>query len=164
MGYYDHYWTGQDYGLDHHPLTVHMTAVEPMPGQSGEPGEVAIEWDEPLRFAYERGSLDGLWQDGLGYEDDPLEDGTLTPEAVSAAEQVLTGWVPEGWRVYAGIGDEDEASLAITVCRDIEHELTEQDAADLVWPVVAMLANVTDPGTWNSPYLWSEVQGKVVAA
>ena len=82
-------------------------------------------------------------------------DGWLTEEALTKIKAVITKHVKDSksLSVVHGSGDEPnfEASYSIG-----KHE-TEESAWDAAHDFYAVLANITDPGTYGWDYLFSEI-------
>lgn len=109
---------------------------------------------EYLHFANERGDLEGLTDD----------EGWLTPEGARKATEVLRTLLKKAGVPGADTldstdqtgGDDPHIDFSITI--PTVGDATVGAVVDqVVHPFCAVIQNVTDPGTFGSPYLWSEV-------
>lgn len=119
---------------------------------------VRVEIDEKF------GHVDLIWVESLAFhlETRPEEmarltnaDGFLTHDGVQILLATLRALLPRA-EIFHEPGEEgDEPSLGITVRIPTPkgESTTINELNDLVWPFYATLHNITDPGTFNSPYL-----------
>lgn len=134
---------------------------ETLPGVCGDvdcDGTMKLSWTDSLQFHSEY--MSDRWAEMVD------EDGYLTDEVAEAAVQSiedalqskhieLTHDPAEEW--------DDEPSIGITVYVDLPAGLdtTLEVAYDMAWEVIATLANMTDPGTFGSPYMYTEALRKL---
>lgn len=115
-----------------------------------EERKAVITWVENLQFHAECIGPDhpGWWYDGW-----------LTPAAEDALAKRLAELIAQQGKVstpvfsvhYCG----EEPNVAFEVVTDYRDGETYEQWLDRIgWPVVATLINVTDPGTFNSAYLF----------
>ncbi len=109
-----------------------------------------ITWEEHMKFHSERLG----WAETLG-------DTETIPQRV---EDVLHGLFDGGdFQVHVSWSDADDVDgypfLTIEIYPVLNSAWDEDsDAVEgLLWPAIATLINVTDPGTWNSPYLFEDL-------
>lgn len=108
-------------------------------------------WRESLAFHIE--------YNGARWSDFADSDGWLTSSAELALATRLTSHLAKGGieaDVYTtGHNGEDEPTLTFEVVTAYRAGETYKSWYDRIgWPIVATLINVTDPGTFNSPYLF----------
>lgn len=86
------------------------------------------------------------------------EDGFLTHDAETALAGRLSAMMPsaaDGSAVFIADSNDDEPNVVIEITTDYTDGETYESWLDRIgWPIVATLINVTDPGTFNSPYLF----------
>lgn len=125
-----------------------------------EEHHAVIVWTETLAFhAAYNGPAKGWYASG---EDDWASlvdgDGWLTPDAETSLQVRLAALLPPaaiGATVFIADPRNDEPSITFEVTTDyIEGEAYEAWLDRIGWPVIATLINVTDPGAFNSPYLF----------
>jgi hypothetical protein len=119
-------------------------------------GHIDITFTEPLGFHHER-AVAGSPPAGGQWADCVDSDGKLT----STASQRLIAQL----RTLTGVGDierqpdaefDDEPCWAVSFRTDVlAGETLAQWHQRIGWPVIATVINTTDPGTFNSPYLFS---------
>ena len=112
---------------------------------------------EYLRFASERGDLDGL-TDGDGW----LTGGGLRMVGEAMMKLLKDAGVPGADSLAASDqagGEEPHVDFSMTIPAD-SNATVGQIITAVVHPFCATVQNVTDPGTFGSPYLWSTLTGK----
>lgn len=113
-----------------------------------------IGYTDYLRFATERGDLDG----------EINANGWLTSSALLKYEARARDYLKDAGLPTAPLntlsagdqagGDDPNVTFTITVPSNVD--MTVGQMWDQIgWPFIATLINVTDPGTFNSPYLWA---------
>lgn len=107
----------------------------------------------PAAHGYPAWSTEDSWS--------PLVDehGWLTPDAETALQIRLAELMPteaHGATVFIADPRDDHPNIVFEVVTDYaaEGETYEAWLDRIGWPVIATLINVTDPGTFNSPYLF----------
>ncbi|KMV19646.1 hypothetical protein ACT17_06300 [Mycolicibacterium conceptionense] len=108
---------------------------------------------EYLHFANERGDLEGL-----------TDDGWLTDSGLRKAEETMKKLLKDAGVPGADTlsvsdqtgGDDPHVDFSIAIPAD-SNASVGQVVDQVVHPFCAVVQNVTDPGTFGSPYLWSEV-------
>ncbi|MFZ2527645.1 MAG: hypothetical protein WAX14_08330 [Rhodococcus sp. (in: high G+C Gram-positive bacteria)] len=119
----------------------------------GEGSVISVQFAELLQFHRERGLPAGIVDD----------DGDLTGNGRARIESHLRTLLaaqgsvdPAAVHVDDDLGD-DQGFLVVlqtTVPSGTQfHDFYDRTA----WPFVATMVNITDPGTFNSPYLFSEI-------
>lgn len=80
---------------------------------------------------------------------------------IAHTERELKRMLPAGFEAtveWSEWDDQDEfpfIQLMVWRAEDMSPDTTEEDAFNLLWPAIATLFNITDPGTFNSPYLFT---------
>lgn len=128
--------------------------VDDTPGMRVEVGQgwPMIVMDESLTFHLDRAA-------DLGGRIDIASDGFL-----ARLQTELDGMLPDGfaakvsWSPCDGPDDVPFVQIEAWLPEDqFNAAMTVQQAYDLLWPGIATLINITDPGTFNSPYLYAGV-------
>jgi len=76
-------------------------------------------------------------------------------------QEVLQGLLPVGFECAVQWSDQDEQDghpfleLTVWCTEEIPGSTPVAAAYGMLWPAIATLFNITDPGTFNSPYLFS---------
>jgi hypothetical protein len=108
---------------------------------------------EPLRFHAEHNGND--WA--------PLvdENGALKLDVANRIADRLRDLIKSQGHVAVGVDladyleHDDEPSFGLEIVTDYQKDETFQHWLDRIgWPAIATVINVTDPGTFNSPYLF----------
>lgn len=140
--------------------------------------------EDTLRFAYaEIGNRDEHSGVEFGYTDyiddfhkahdyinlDLLDDGWLTPDALKKIQKFyqeqlesprycgFSDYVTQDIEVDDYMGDDPHYIITISIPYDTEGTV-EEVFDKYVNNFFACIQNVTDPGTWNEPYIFTEVQ------
>ena len=113
-------------------------------------GDPVIVWTEPLGFHLERAGLDkGHDTSHLPESAESWLSGHLNTLYGAGRFTVSVSW--SDW--------EDDRGPVLEVTVGMESKLDPQTpvptAYGALWPAIATLFNVTDPGTYNSPYLFT---------
>ncbi|MGI6797976.1 hypothetical protein [Gordonia sihwensis] len=99
--------------------------------------------------------------------DKDLADGWLTPSALERTKTAIKAILAEKTSIPAetldsigiedgGVGDEPGFEVSLTL--PVKSSITFGQAHDVVmWPFWATMINISDPGTFNSPYLWNSI-------
>lgn len=107
-----------------------------------------FEMIEPLHF--HKNYSDGMF--------DYSESGPL--DVIQRALHFANGVDPDAVAVEYGTElawGEDEETLTITVqLGDIMPHTTETELINDAWPIAANVLNITDPGTFGAPYIYSQ--------
>ena len=125
--------------------------------------EAVICFTEPLAFhaelaQREESSIRGQrpWADLTD------EHGYLTPEQQgkigTELAKLIKGQTGVDATVYSESGWDDEPSIGFEIVTTYQDGETFNSWFDRAgWPIVATIINVTDPGTFNCPYLFSAI-------
>ena len=110
-----------------------------------------VAWTEPLAF---HAAYNG--DDWTRHVD---ADGYLTPAAEPALAERLSGMFPESCNGTTIFTDYDDVGDAPAIRFELTTSYLPGETFDhwfdrIGWPIVATLVNVTDPGTFGSPYLF----------
>lgn len=124
-----------------------------------------LEWNEGLFFHWE---LSEKYDDGMF----PFDFLNVDEDFLEAIQKYLKELLPDKYNVGVAVSDQEDYAevddeVFIVPCLKFEVWIPEQDDAgwegkddeeifELFWPAVATLFNVTDPGTFNSPYLFGK--------
>lgn len=132
----------------------------------GTYGGAKIQWEEDSAPILE-------WNEGLRFHSGLMGEGDsnifLNPsrEFLYKVQERLKELLPDRYSVFVEQSDwdyEEEGyphiliSVWLTDKPNVEdwEGLDDEQIFDLHWPAIATLFNVTDPGTFNSPYLFAE--------
>lgn len=124
----------------------------------GEEGSVAIIFGEPLAFHLEYGLPDGIVD----------SDHNLTKDGSVRIQTFLRALLTEktgidGSLLHLDADDAtfvcgDDPGFAITLAVKVDPSSTVQALHDnMIVPFVALMINVSDPGTFNHPYLFANI-------
>ena len=146
------------------------------PGARAEVAEdcshVTIIWIEPLHFhlGHYPEDLENLLAPKT-IADDEDEAVYFTDEArqefATYMSEFLAGpkWNVENTDILPDSGEEwdDESCVAISYRFDTPNgpNTTMEEFADKSWPFIAAMTNVTDPGTFNNPYVMCELDRRL---
>lgn len=125
-----------------------------------EPGETwrtVISFREPLDFHAQRHgpAVWGAWTEPDGYLQREHE-ATVVRRLAEHLAAVVGPEIAETLEITAADDDSDEPSMTIEIQADYRDGETFGAWLDRIgWPIVATLTNVSDPGTFNSPYLFT---------
>lgn len=129
-----------------------------------EEHQAIIVWVEPLAFhAVYNGPTDHpahagypAWSTPDNWTRHAQESGWLTGPAVRAIVARLQGFIGDKGSVGVLESGDDEPVIAFEIATTYRAgETFEQWYNRVGWPIVATLINVTDPGSFMSPYLFS---------
>lgn len=110
------------------------------------PDGITLVWTEPMEFHLKTRRLLELVND----------DGELLPRVPEILQTELRRLLTcEG--VTVEVSDQDEPALEVSVPLTVE-PCTVERLAEVVWPFVATLTNVTDPGTFGAEYVMGNVE------
>lgn len=135
---------------------------------------VTIIWIEPLHFHL------NTYPEDLEYLLSPKSDPDDEDEAVyftdEARQEFATymgeflasnKWNVENADVLPEDGEEwdDESCVAISYRFDTPNgpETSMDEVADKIWPFIGAMTNVTDPGTFNNPYVMNHLNRRITA-
>lgn len=152
----DDYWTRPTSALvGHDRFSAPELGEDDLPGAYLETdGQLVLGAVEYLGFATDRGDLDGH-VDG---------DGWLTPAARDKARDLMRRYlaearVPGAENLQADDctgGDDPHIDFSLVVPAS-GSQTVEQLHAAVIAPFFATVQNVTDPGTFNRPYIWADL-------
>ena len=114
-----------------------------------------IVWTEPLRFHYARTVKLGEWRDVEDIQE-------WWPDTLS---DKLLKLMPPQYDCYVDSSGEDDGEVSYPILEigvflkkdngKLDPEMSSAAAFDMLWPAIATLFNITDLGTFNSPYLFA---------
>lgn len=119
-------------------------------------GHHVIGYIEYLHFAVEHNDIPRSW----------LDEGWLAREGAAKVQEWLMDYLcgqtrlPEAICRTVEVEDQggDEPNISVTIKVDNTAAMTvEEMFTSIAQPFWASLANVTDPGTFNRPYLWAAI-------
>lgn len=127
-----------------------------------------IVWSDNMRFHM------SLLDDDETFDDDCTNTDTPFTQAVEIKLQRLLGTEYDCCVQWSDMDDDVDNEgeeyetrfpwIEYTVWRKDDSvftpEMEEEDAYDYLWPAIATLFNVTDPGTWNCEYLYAGLARK----
>ena len=131
-------------------------------------GHADVEITEPLAFHAELAQSDeqqsGSDYRGVAWRTLTDENGYLTSDATAKVAAELARLITSETGLTLDVVHEpdreleDLPSVGLSVRTDYRPGETVQQWTDRVgWPVIATVINVTDPGTFNCPYLFSAI-------
>ena len=122
-------------------------------------GTAVIEWGEANPMI--------VWNECMMFHEERLDEGETfgdDKELPALVQRELIPLLGDDFAVSVEWSDWDNnedgyAYLQISVWLklDLDPAMEQDEAFNLLWPAIATLHNVTDPGTFNSPYLFSSL-------
>lgn len=148
------------------------------PGARAEVDEdcshVTVIWIEPLRFHLEH--FPEYLENLLAPKTDPDDEDEavyFTDEARQEFADFMVEhlasekWTVEGADILPDDGEEwdDESCVAISYRFETSSgpETSMEEFSDKSWPFIAAMTNVTDPGTFNNPYVMRVLSERIAA-
>lgn len=158
--------SAQDIGSDQNPYARAEVAEDC--------STITVIWIEPLHFHLETfpEHMENLLapKNNPDDEDEPV---CFTDEARQEFATYMSEFLAsEKWNVAGAdilpdegeeIGAGDEPCVAISYCFDAPNgpNTTIDEAGEIIWPFIAAMTNVTDPGTFNNPYVMRELSRRI---
>lgn len=81
----------------------------------------------------------------------------LTPRAEKLLARRVTEFLPDNFVAHTFCDTSEYPHIIISVTYNGDRELTDDNIEEVYWPAYATLMNITDPGTFNSPYVFADV-------
>ena len=81
----------------------------------------------------------------------------LTPRAEKLLARRVTELLPDNFVASTFCDTSDYPHIVISVTYNGDRELTDDNIESVYWPAHAVLANITDPGTFGAPYVFADV-------
>lgn len=121
-----------------------------------------LDFREEMRFSSEYfGHHDDYGRMFLtgGNDSEECEDNGdwLTPRAEKILTRRVNGLLPDDFDACTYCDTSDYPHIVIAVTYNGDRELTDDNIEDVYWDAYATLMNITDPGTFNSPYVFADV-------
>lgn len=140
-------------GEHHYPVTV---TVSDEPTTADGRRSFIVEWSEGLTW-----HRDHLGESFASPDDDTLERmNGLIGEELGEAHRDLADEVQVDVGPNYGFNPDEEA-LIVSTTLFLPEDVTLEQLAEAAWPFIATMINVTDPGTFGSPYIMSALPEEV---
>lgn len=119
-----------------------------------------LDFWEGMRFHSEVFAGHDNYRDMFSLAGDEVRDehgDWLTPRAEKLLARRVTELLPENFVAHTFWYDIDDPHIVISVTYNGDRELTDDNIENVYWDAYATLMNITDPGTFNAPYVFSDV-------
>lgn len=119
-----------------------------------------LDFREDMRFSSEYFTWGDNYQDMFSLADDEVRDehgDWLTPRAETLLARRVNELLPDDFDAYTYCDTSEYPHIVISVTYNGDRELTDDNIEDVYWDAYATLMNITDPGTFNSPYVFADV-------
>lgn len=119
-----------------------------------------LDFREEMRFHSEYFEGHENYQDMFSPADDEVRDehgDWLTTRAEKLLARRVTELLPEYFVASTFCDTSDYPHIVISVTYNGDRELTDDNIENVYWDAYATLMNITDPGTFNAPYVFSDV-------
>ena len=81
----------------------------------------------------------------------------LSPRAEKLLARRVTELLPDNFVANTFCDTSDYPHIIISVTYNGDRELTDDNIENVYWDAYATLMNITDPGTFNAPYVFADV-------